>query len=52
MREILNKIGKDKVNETAKAFGASKTEITENFGKDFAIPPHLRLLQLYTQDQR
>ena len=33
---ILNKIGKDKVNETAKAFGASKTEITENFGKDFA----------------
>ena len=32
---ILNKIGKDKVNKTAKAFGASKTEITENFGKDF-----------------
>lgn len=33
---ILNKIGKDKVNKTAKTFGASKTEITENFGKDFA----------------
>ena len=33
---ILNKIGKDKVNKTAKAFGASKTEITENFDKDFA----------------
>ncbi|WP_305291268.1 serine hydrolase [Lactobacillus taiwanensis] len=33
---ILNKIGKDKVNQTAKDFGAGKTEITENFGKDFS----------------
>ena len=33
---ILNKIGKDKVNQIAKSFGASKTEITDNFGKDFA----------------
>ncbi|QLL68778.1 serine hydrolase [Lactobacillus johnsonii] len=33
---ILNKIGKDKVNQTAKAFGAGKTEIAENFGKDFS----------------
>lgn len=32
---ILNKIGKEKVNQTAKAFGAKNTEITENFGKDF-----------------
>lgn len=30
---ILNKIGKDKVNKTAKTFGASKTEITENFAR-------------------
>ncbi len=33
---ILNKIGKDKVNQTAKDFGAGETEITENFGKDFS----------------
>lgn len=33
---ILNKIGKNKVNQTAKSFGANKTEITDNFGKDFA----------------
>lgn len=32
---ILNKIGKEKVNQTAKEFGATHTEITENFGKDF-----------------
>lgn len=31
---ILNKIGKDKVNQITKEFGASKTEITDNFGKD------------------
>lgn len=33
---ILNKIGKDKVNQTTKDFGAGETEITENFGKDFS----------------
>ncbi len=33
---ILNKIGKEKVNQTAKEFGAGNTEITDNFGKDFA----------------
>lgn len=33
---ILNKIGKDKVNQTAKDFGVGETEITENFGKDFS----------------
>ena len=33
---ILNKIGKEKVNQTAKEFGANNTEITDNFGKDFA----------------
>ncbi|OYS00974.1 serine hydrolase [Lactobacillus taiwanensis] len=33
---ILNKIGKDKVNQMAKDFGAGETEITENFGKDFS----------------
>lgn len=33
---ILNKIGKERVNQTAKEFGAGNTEITDNFGKDFA----------------
>lgn len=33
---ILNKIGKEKVNQTAKEFGAGNTEITDNFGKDFS----------------
>lgn len=33
---ILNKIGKEKVNQTAKEFGAGNTEITDNFGKNFA----------------
>lgn len=33
---ILNKIGKEKINQTAKEFGAGNTEITDNFGKDFA----------------
>lgn len=32
---ILNKVGKDKVNQVAKEYGAKNTEITDNFGKDF-----------------